>query len=247
MQHNGGQYGFPSTRTAQLSNVGRVSRPPSSSFYSNPSVPGRSSPHQAPGGSPPTKAYSGAVSYDAPNRSPHSNPTTPPGQSGPETGHRAVHGRPQEHHFSQKLNKKNLSLAIPDASAQPNFASPFASARQQAYTPGFTAMGVPSGAPFMGDGDMHHSTSVLPSPSSFFVDTPTHEMHQQPTSSNMTQGLPSLAPWGWFTPRPDTPQERFLSRDLNHAMNEGLLAQFGMTKYPTVVGEKRKLHELKAN
>lgn len=247
--------GYPSTRTAQFpsqsQSVSRSSAAPSlySVPSSGPAAPGRVSPSHR--GSFASSA--GAVSPTLP-QSPRSNPPTPPGSGGQyaeEMRRASISGGRllQEQQFSQKLNKKNLSLAIPDGSGSGTFpGSSSGQSRHTAYTPGFTGLNVPSGGmPFMTESEMHHhhhGSAVLPSPSIFFAsETPgSHgdHGHYMPTSA-----------WGWLAPSPTRhsdaapQQERFLSRDLNLALQEGTLHhQLGLTKSNYSVGEKRKANDL---
>lgn len=79
---------------------------------------------------------------------------------------------------------------------------------------------------------------VLPSPSMmFFSDPPSHE-HPYGSSS----------PWAWLTsPRhahDATPQERFLSRDMHLALQDGSLHQHAGGKQAYSIGDKRKATDL---
>jgi hypothetical protein len=162
----------------------------------------------------------------------------------------------QEQQFAQKLNKKNLSLAIPDAvSGGGNFpgSSSAGHSRHTAYTPGFTGLSVPSGGgmPFMGESDMQHS-AVLPSPSNmFFASASSSSSSDSPGSHGEHAGhyLPSPA-WSWLTPHQPRlhsdaapQQDRFLSRDLTIAHQDGTL-HHQLGKSPYLVGEKRKASDL---
>lgn len=222
--------------------------PPSPDHYSQ-SPPSHRGSFAAPGSVSPTFE-------SAKPQSPHSNPPTPPGSSGQyaeEMRRASSAGRlHQEQQFAQKLNKKNLSLAIPDASSVSSSASfPGSSSsghsRHTTYTPGFTGLNVPSGMPFGADHDhmsqqQQQHSAVLPSPSTFFAgETPEPASYAMPA-------------WGsWMTsssPRHhhhhDLPQERFLSRDLNMALHDGTLhQQLQLGKQPPyTVGDKRKALDL---
>jgi hypothetical protein len=247
--------GYPATRTGQFPSQQSSSSPSRSSIvpslYSAPSSTTSNS--STPGGriSPPHRGSFGSVSptFDAAKpQSPHSDPPTPPGSGGhqyaEEMRSRASAGRlHQEQQFTQKLNKKNLSLAIPDTSAVAVAGFPGSSSsghsRHTTYTPGFTGLNVPSSMPFMGEPDMQHS-AILPSPSSFFAgETP----GSHPESGHY------LPTWGnWMTPSPrhhEPIQERFLSRDLNLALHDGTLHQFSLGKQlPYSIGDKRKANDL---
>jgi hypothetical protein len=269
--------GYPSTRTAQFpssssssqsvsrSNGGAASVAPS--LYSVPSTApagGRVSPpshHRGSFGSAGSVSPTFDTAMAKPQSPRSSNPPTPPGSGGQyaEEMRRASGGRLlQEQQFAQKLNKKNLSLAIPDAvSGGGNFpgSSSAGHSRHTAYTPGFTGLSVPSGGgmPFMGESDMQHS-AVLPSPSNMFFASSS----SLSSSSSDTPGshgehaghyLPSPA-WSWLTPHQPRlhsdaapQQERFLSRDLTIAHQDGTL-HHQLGKSPYLVGEKRKANDL---
>lgn len=263
--------GYPTTRTGQFPSSHQQSSSSSRSnitpsLYSAPSTSANNvnANSSTPGGriSPPSHrgsfAAPGSVSptfEGAKPQSPHSNPPTPPGSSGQyaeEMRRASSAGRlHQEQQFAQKLNKKNLSLAIPDASSVSSSASfPGSSSsghsRHTTYTPGFTGLNVPSGMPFGADHDhmsqqQQQHSAVLPSPSTFFAgETPEPASYAMPA-------------WGsWMvssSPRHhhhDLPQERFLSRDLNMALHDGTLhQQLQLGKQtPYTVGDKRKALDL---
>jgi hypothetical protein len=260
--------GYPATRTGQFpSSQQQSSSSPSRSniitpsLYSAPSTSANNvnANSSTPGGriSPPSHrgsfAAPGSVSptfEGAKPQSPRSNPPTPPGSGGhyaEEMRRASSAGRlHQEQQFAQKLNKKNLSLAIPDASSVSSASFPGSSSshsRHTTYTPGFTGLNVPSSMPFGAEHDMSQHSAVLPSPSTFFAgETPEPAAYAMPA-------------WGssWMASSPrhphhdPLPQERFLSRDLNMALHDGTLhhqLQLGKQLPYGVVGEKRKAQDL---
>jgi hypothetical protein len=166
--------------------------------------------------------------------SPHSTPATPPGSGGQQrvddTYNRRLSGRFQEQQFSHKLNKKNLSLTIPEAaSVSASFPGSSGYPRYSHYPSCLTGLHTPSTGLLISDSDHHQpSATVLPSPSSFFnVETPGHD------------GPPT---WTWFSPRPDMHQD---TRFLSMAFQEGVFPH-QITHKMYGVGDKRKISDLKA-
>lgn len=147
-----------------------------------------------------------------------------------------------QQHYSKKVNKKNLSLTIPEPACACSYGGPAMnsslniphSATRSAsgcFTPGFSAMGLPS-APFGMEGDGMASPAASASPSVFLSEQLGHDLATPH----------AFAPWGqgWLSPR--TPGMPVHCTQLPDTFNMPGTSNLGLNSR---AGDKRKLGELK--
>jgi len=147
-----------------------------------------------------------------------------------------------QQHYSKKVNKKNLSLTIPEPTCACSYGGPVMNSAlstpqsaprsmSNCFTPGFSAMGLPS-APFGMDGEGLTSPAPSASPSAFLAEQIVPDL----TTPH------GFAPWGqgWLSPR--TPGMPVHFTQLPDTFNMPGTSNLGLSSRP---GDKRKLGELK--